>query len=131
MKIVSLEIKKINIGRFFPKDSEVELCIGFNDGTDKEVRKEVNFSDPENAAESILTGLRKMERNLHKDSENESITIENFVNIVIEDEDKLLEEISNFIQKVGIKINEINGKKEAEGYLDHIRELKNMKLELQ
>ena len=50
MKIISLEIKKIEIGKFFPKENKVELSIFFNDGADKEILKVVDMSDPEIAA---------------------------------------------------------------------------------
>ena len=69
MKIVSLEIKKIGIGKFFPKEDKVELDIFFYDGSDKEIFKIIETSNPENAAESILTDLRKIEKNIHKNSE--------------------------------------------------------------
>lgn len=130
MKIVSLEIKKIKVGRFFPREGKAEFHIIFNDGAEKEIKKEVDFADSENAADNILTVLRKMERKIHKNDGSSSFLIENFVNIVIKDEDKLLKDISNFIQKVGTKMGEINEKKEADGYLDRIRELKNLELVL-
>lgn len=129
MKIISLEIKGIKVGRFFPKDGKAQLHVMFNAGFDKEVIREINFSDPESSAENIITALRKMEKQIHKNDDNMGITMENFVNIVVKDEDKLVEEISSFIQKVGIKIDEINNKKEADGYLDRIRELNSLKLE--
>ena len=130
MKIVSLEIKKIKVGRFFPREGRAEFHIMFDDGAEKEIKKEVDFADSENAAENVLIVLRKLEKRIHSDDENYGMTLENFVNIVIKDEDKVLKEISNFIQKIGIKISEINDKKEADGYLDRIRELKNMELAL-
>ena len=128
MKIVSLEIKKIGIGKFFPKENKAELHIFFNDGADKEILKTVDVSDSEKSAENILADLRKMEKKIHKNDKEGSI-IDNFVNIVVKDEDNLLKEISNFIQNISIKLNDINNKKEVEGYLDTIRELKNMKFE--
>jgi len=129
MKIVSLEIKKIRIGKFFPREDKVELDIFFNDGSDKEIFKIVNISDSERAAEDILMDLRKMEKNIHKDSENRELIVDNYVNIVIKNEDSLIKEISLFIQNVGNKINEIKQKDVADGYLDVIRELKNLEVE--
>jgi|TARA_B100001964_G_scaffold245773_1_gene335875 hypothetical protein len=130
MKIISLEIKKIEIGKFFPKENKVELSIFFNDGADKEILKVVDMSDPEIAAESILADLRKMEKNIHKPSGDKELIVNNVVNIVIKNEDNAIKEISRFIQKVGDKINEIKSKDVADGYLDMIRELKNLKLDL-
>ena len=128
MKIVSLEIKKIEIGKFFPKKNEAELQIAYNDGTDKEILKTVDIADPDGSADSIITELRKMTKEIHKE-DKEGTIIDNFVNIVVKNEDELQREISKFIQTVSIKIGEINSKKEADGYLDMIRELKSLKLE--
>ena len=129
MKIISLEIKKIRIGKFFPKEDKVELEVFFNDGNDKEIFKIVETSDSKNAAEGILADLRKMEKNIHKSDENKELIVENYVNIVIKNEDYIIQETSEFIQKIKNKIDEIKQKDVAEGYLDIIRELKNLKVE--
>ena len=128
MNIVGLEIKKITIGKFFPKEDKVELDITFNDGTDKEIFKIVDTSDPKNAAEGILMDLRKLEKNIHKTTGQESV-VDNFVNIVVKEEDRLVNEIPQFIQKVKNQMDKIKSKNIAEGYLDIIRELKNLKIE--
>src|SRR3989338_9740407 len=99
MKIVGLEIKKITIGKFFPKEDKVELDITFNDGTDKEIFKIVDTSDPKNAAEGILMDLKKLEKSIHKNSTQE-YAVDNFINIVVKEEDRLIKEIPQFIQKV-------------------------------
>ena len=83
MEIISLEIKKIEIGRFFPKEDKVELNVSFNDGSDKEIFKVVDISDSENAAESILADLRKMEKSIHKPNGDKELVVDNFVNIFL------------------------------------------------
>lgn len=129
MKIVSLEIKNIGVGKFFPKENRVELDISFSDGNDKEIFKMVDVSDTERVAEDILADLRKLEKNIHKNNSHEELIVDNYVNIVIENEDTLIKEISGFIQRIKNKIEEIKQKNVAEGYLDMIRELKNLKAE--
>ena len=129
MKIVSLEIKNIGVGKFFPKENRVELDISFSDGNDKEIFKMVDVSDTERVAEDILADLRKLEKNIHKNNSPEELIVDNYVNIVIENEDTLIKEISGFIQRIKNKIEEIKQKNVAEGYLDMIRELKNLKAE--
>ncbi|MBU90596.1 hypothetical protein CMO94_03550 [Candidatus Woesearchaeota archaeon] len=129
MEIISLEIKKIEIGRFFPKEDKVELNVSFNDGSDKEIFKVVDISDSENAAESILADLRKMEKSIHKPNGDKELVVDNFVNIVVKNEDNTIKEASEFIQKIKNKIDEIKSKNVAEGYLDIIRELKGLKIE--
>lgn len=129
MKIISLEIKKIGVGKFFPKRDKVELQIFFNDGNDKEIFKIVDAANAVNAAEDILMDLRKMEKNIHKNNENKENIVDNYVNIVVKDEDQLVQEIAGFILDVKKKIDEIKQKDVAEGYLDIIRELKNLEIE--
>ena len=129
MKIIGLEIKKIGIGKFFPKEDKIELDIFFNDGSDKEISKTIDVSDSESAAEDILTDLRKLEKNIHKNSENKELIVDNYVNIVVKNEEKLVREISDFIQKAKIKMDEIKQKNVADGYLDMIRDLKNLKVD--
>ena len=129
MKIISVEIKKIAIGKFFPKEDKVELNISFNDGSDKEIFKVVDISDADRASEITLLDIRKLEKNIHKIDESNELVADNYVNIIIKDEDDVIKELSAFILKVGTKINEIKEKEVAEGYLDVIRELKNLKVE--
>jgi chromatin segregation and condensation protein Rec8/ScpA/Scc1 (kleisin family) len=71
-----------------------------------------------------------LEKNIHKNNENKELIVDNFVNIVVKDEDNAIKEISQFIEKIKNKIGEIKSKNIAEGYLDIIRELKNLKLDL-
>ena len=128
MKIVSVEVKKIGIGKFFPKEKSVELRILFNDGMDREILKNVNIKDSEGSAEDVISSLRKLEKRLNKNKEEGSI-IDNFVNIVVKDEEDVTKEISKFIYRAGLEIEKINSKKDVEGYLDRIRSLKSLKLE--
>ncbi len=129
MKIIGIEVKKITVGRFFPKEAKLELDILFNDGADKEIFKVVDVSDAEKSAEDILIDLRKLEKNIHKSTETTESIVDNAINIVIKEEEKLIKEISQFIQKAKNKMDEIKNKNVAEGYLDIIRELKNLKVE--
>lgn len=129
MKIISLEIKKVRIGKFFPKENKVELDIFFNDGNDKEIFKTVDASDAEGAAETILADLRKMEKSIHKNSNARESIVESFVNIVVKNENEVIKEIARFIQKVEARMEEIKSKNVAEGYLDLIRKLKSLRVE--
>ena len=75
MKIISLEIKKMSIGKFFPRESKVELDIFFNDGSDKEIFQIVDSSDAEGSAEAVLADLRKMEKNIHPNNQKKKTNI--------------------------------------------------------
>ena len=129
MKIISLEIKKVSIGKFFPRENKVELDIFFNDGSDKEIFKTVDVSDAEGSAENILADLKKMEKNIHKNSEARNSIVENLINIVVKNENETIKEIARFIQEVEARMEEIKNKNVAEGYLDRIRQLKSLKVD--
>jgi len=128
MKIVNVDLKKVEIGKFFPKENSVELKIKFTDGTDKDVIRNVLIDDPEEAAEEIVVSLRKLEKSLNR-SEEEGLIIDNLMNIVIKDEDVLIGKISSFLCRIRVEMEKINGKKDEKGYLDMIRNLKSLKLE--
>ena len=128
MKIVNVDLKKVEIGKFFPKENSVELKIKFTDGTDKDVIRNVLIDDPEEAAEEIVVSLRKLEKSLNR-SEEEGLIIDNLMNIVIKDEDVLIGKISSFLCRIRVEMEKINGKKDEKGYLDMIRSLKSLKLE--
>lgn len=129
MKIISLEIKKVSVGKFFPRESKVELDIFFNDGSDKEIFKTIDVSDAEGSAENILADLRKMEKNIHKNSESDNPIVSNFINIVVKNENETIKEIARFIQRVEARMEEIKSKNVAEGYLESIRQLKSLKVD--
>jgi len=127
MKIISLQINKIGIGRFYPKENDIELQVKFNDGQSREISKKVDASSPESSAEGLVSDIRKTVKKLNKPKETESI-IDNYINIVLENEDDIIQQTSKFIQQASLKMQAIDTKKEATGYLDSIRELKSLDL---
>lgn len=127
MKIVNLELKKIYVNKFSPKSNEVELVINFNDGFDKYILKSVNLNN-QDAAESILNDLRKMEKKVHSEFDGENI-IDDMVNVVLQEEDKLAHKIRDFLKKVSESLEKLRNKNVASGYLDLIREVKGKSLE--
>ena len=128
MKIVNLELKKISVNKFSPKSNEVELTINFNDGSDKEIFKNVKLDNNQQAAESIINDLRKLEKKVHSDFDGENI-IEDTVNIVLQEEGRLIREISDFLGKVSSSLEKIKNTEVASGYLDLIREVQGKSLE--
>jgi|TARA_B100002003_G_C13766828_1_gene380668 hypothetical protein len=128
MKIVNLELKKISVNKFSPKSNEVEMTIGFNDGSDKEIFKNINLDDSQQAAESIVNDLRKLEKKVHSDFDGEKV-IEDMVNIVLQEEDKIIRGISDFLSKISNSLEKIKNKNVASGYLDLIREVQGKSLE--
>lgn len=129
MKIVNLELKKISINKFNSKNKEVELVINFNDGFDKEIFKTVDVNNPQEAAENIVDDLKKLEKNVHSDFDGENI-IDSIVNIVVQEEGKLIENIAAYLTKVSESLEKIKNLNVATGYLDLIRNVKGKTLEL-
>jgi len=128
MKIINLGLKKIIVNKFSPKSKEVELVIDFNDGFDKQIYKTINVNNCNEAAENIINDLRKLEKKLNSDFDGENI-IDNVVNIVVLEEDKLIENIAGFLTKVSESLEKIKNTNIATGYLDLIREVKGKTLE--
>jgi argininosuccinate lyase len=127
MKIVNLEIKKIYVNKFSIKSNEIELVINFNDGADKYILKNVKLSD-QGAAEEILKDLRKMEKKVHSEFDGVTV-IEDMVNVVLQEEDKLAHKIGDFLKKVSESLEKLRNTNVASGYLDLIREVKGKSLE--
>src|SRR3989338_11181878 len=98
MKIVYLEIKRITLGKFFPNEDKLELEISFNDGTDKDVLKVVDMADAKKAAETVLSGLILMEKQINTDETskkiiNKKVVDRNMVNIVVKDKESVIKQI--------------------------------------
>lgn len=129
MKIIGLEIKKIIVNQFYPKEDKIELKIDFNDGSDKEFYKKVSISGADMSGNEVVSSLIKLMKKIHDDPVEGETLADSYVNVAIKEEENWIESISDFVEKAGIKVNEISNKKESDGYLDLIRNLKGMKLE--
>lgn len=129
MKIINLELKKISISKFNSRNKEVELVINFNDGFDKEIFKTVDVTDSQEAADSIVNDLKKLEKSVHSDFDGEYI-VDNIVNIVVQEEGKLIENIAAYLTNVSESLEKIKNLNVATGYLDLIRNVKGKTLEL-
>src|SRR3989338_7942348 len=131
MKIISLEIKKITLGRFFPQEDKIEFNIYFNDGDDREILKVLDASEPEKAAQEIVADLKKIEKTIHGEGEKLEFRKEmkNMINIVLKGEDDTLDAIAQFIKQAKFQVDKLKNKHDAAGYLDMVRDLKDLKLE--
>lgn len=129
MKIVNLELKKISVNKFNSKNKEVELVINFNDGFDKEIFKTVDVNNSQESAENIVNDLKKLEKSVHSDFDGENI-VDSIINIVVQEEGKLIENIAAYLTKVSESLEKIKNLNIATGYLDLIRDVKGKTLEL-
>ncbi len=129
MKIINVKIKKIKVSSFSARDYSVELAIDFNDGADKQIMRHTVIDYPEMVAEHIFNDLKKMEKNINIKFDGESI-LDRYVNVVMQNQDEDKKKIANFLTKVQEKISKIKSKKVVEGYINLIKEINLMKLEL-
>ena len=129
MKIINVKIKKIKVNSFSARDYSVELSIDFNDGIDKQIMRHTLIDYPEMVAEHIFNDLKKMEKNINIKFNGESI-LDSYVNVVMQNQDEDKKKIANFLTKVQEKISKVKSKKVVEGYINLIKEINLMKVEL-
>jgi len=129
MKIINVKLKKISVSSFSARDYSVELAIDFNDGIDKQIMRHTIVDYPEMVAEHIFNDLKKMEKNINIKFDGASI-LDSYVNVVMQNEEEDKKKIAKFLQRVSDKINKIKSKRVVEGYINLIKEINLMKLEL-
>lgn len=129
MKIINVKIKKIKVSSFSARDYSVELAIDFNDGADKQIMRHTIVDYPEMVVEHIFNDFKKMEKNINIKFNGESI-LDRYVNVVMQNEDEDKKKIANFLTKVQEKIIKIKSKRVVEGYINLIKEINLMRIEL-
>jgi len=129
MKIINVKIKKISVSSFSARDYSVELAIDFNDGFDKQIMRHTIIDYPDMVTEHIFNEFKKMEKNINIKFDGESI-LDSYVNIVMQNKDEDKKKVVKFLQKVLDKINKIKSRKVVEGYINLIKEINLMKVEL-
>jgi len=129
MKIINVKIKKIKVSSFSARDYSVELAIDFNDGIDKQIMRHTVIDYPEMVAEHIFNDFKKMEKNINIKFDGESI-LDRYVNVVMQNEDEDKKKTANFLTKVQEKIIKIKSKRVVEGYINLIKEINLMRIEL-
>lgn len=128
MKIVSVEVTKVGIGKFYPKENKVELKIDYDDGNPRHFLKTVDVTTPEESSKDIVSNIIAQVTDINKS--HEKTYVDSLINIVIQNQEKVIEQIGAFIQKINSQLEKINEKKDVDGYLDIIRDLKSMHLVL-
>lgn len=130
MRKIVVKLKKITVNNFSPKEKTVEIDIHFNDGADKEITKKIiGIDDPRKLAEELILEIRNLEKSSHQKFDGESI-LDTIVNIVFDDEDKILSKLSMFFSKLCEKIDSVRTTTDASGYIDLINKVNSMKFDL-
>lgn len=128
MKAISVELSRIKVASFSPGRKEVSLLIEFNDGKEKEITKNVSLDDEREVHIDIIKDIRNVENRLHTEFDGKSV-LENYIRVIIKDEEKITEKLKHFISKVFEKIHVIKNQKVADGYIDMISQVNSMKVE--
>ncbi len=129
MKIINVKINKIKVNSFSARDYSVDLEIDFNDGSNKQIMRHTLVDYPEMVAEHIFNDLKKMEKNIHMKFNGQEM-FDNSVNIIMQNQENDKKKIINFLSAVKEKVEKIKSKKSVEGYMNMIKELNLLKVEL-
>jgi len=128
MKIIYVEFKKIRVTDISIREGVISLEIIYANEKDKEISRETRIEDPRKEAEKIFNELKKMETSVHQEFNGEKF-LDNYVNIVIKEEDAVMDKLTDFLRTAKDKITEIKSLKDSTGFIDKINALKLMKLE--
>ena len=128
MKAINVEIKGIRVSSFSPGKKEVSFLIEFNDGKDKEITKNVRLDDESEVHINMIKDIRKVENSLHAEFDGKSV-LEDYIRIIIKDEEKVTEKMKHFVTKVFEKVNVIKNQTVADGYMGLINQVNSMRIE--
>lgn len=128
MKGINVELRGVMVSSFSPSKDEVSFLVSFNDGKDKEITKNVKIESTDDIALQIIKDIRRVENSLHAEFDGKSV-LDDYINIVIKDEDKVTEKLKHFVSKVFEKIKVIKSQKTADGYMSLINQVNSMKID--
>lgn len=129
MKVINVRFRKLRVSSFNAQRGSVSLEIFFNDGMEKQVTRTTIIDDPQALAHSIVDEIKDMERNIHYEFDDDS-ALQSYVSILIQDEDIAIENIVRFLSQVSHRVKIIMSSKLAEGYIDRIKELNRMSMDI-
>lgn len=130
MQEINVRIARLRVSSLSVRDGSVTVDIDFDDGKEKRVYRTTMFrGDVEQIATSIIDEIKKMEKNIHYELDDDHI-LKSYVNVLVVEEDITIEKIIGFLSKVREQMTTIKTAKVADGYMDMIKNLQSMKLEL-
>jgi hypothetical protein len=129
MKIINVKIKKIKVSSFSARDYSVHLEIDFNDGSNKQIMRHTLVDYPEMVAEHIFNDIKKMEKNINMKFDGNKM-FDNSVNIIMQNQENDKKKVTKFLSVIRERVEKIKSKKSVEGYMNLIKELNLLKVEL-
>jgi hypothetical protein len=124
MKLVGVDLKKVKVDSFSVVNSSVVLELFFNDGFDKEIFRTAQVADAKKLAEDIIREIVRMEKNINVKFDGERVSGES--RVVVRDEGEKVKGLAKFLEEINAKMQRVKTKRISDGYLDLLREIKNM-----
>lgn len=126
MIIVNVQFKNIEVVKFNIREG-VEFKICFDDGEERCINKSSLIEDSAALAEEVFLDIRKMEKRYNQQYGGDSF--DDVIIIRFDDDEKIMQKMAGFFQKVKEKIKTIRSSTDATNYLDKVNEINKSKLE--
>lgn len=130
MIITHVKFLKAEVEKFSLKDP-VQIKIHFSDGNNKMITLKVPLANIEDEAHKAVLAVRAYMKEINQDTTGYPADnfLDNFVNVVIEDEDKVEEKMKGFFRKIHEKKHQLGGSRMHSGYLDMVNQGRNLNIE--
>jgi len=129
MKIINVSLKEIAVGSFTAHDESVLLNLVYHDPNQNILKKTIIVGKNDSIISELLKDIKKQEQLKHFEFDGERF-MDTYVHVIIENEGTAKKELSDFLNSVSSKIQEIKNKKESDDYLTLIGSLLRLKQSL-
>ncbi|MFC1728568.1 hypothetical protein ACFLZ7_03835 [Nanoarchaeota archaeon] len=126
MIIVNVQFKSVEVVKFNVKEG-IEFKINFDDGEARTINRSSLIENPEALAEETFIEIRKMEKRYNQQYGGDSF--DDVIIIRFDDEEKIMQKMAGFFQKVKDKVKLIRSSSDASNYLDKINDVNRSKIE--
>lgn len=128
VKLVTVGLNRVRASSFSQRDNQVVLELYFNDGNDKQIFRTTTISAPDATAEQVLRDIIRMEENINKEFEAGEFVGE--ARVMIKNYEEVRERLTKFFKSLAAKMGRARGAHTSEGYMDLVRDINRMELNL-
>jgi len=121
VKFISAEVDSFSL------KEAVQIKILFNESSNKQLKFKVPLQKLEEEAHNIVRAVRKYVKETNQTDQFGDGFLDNFVNVVITNEEGVEERLKAFLRKIAEKKGHIAGSRMHSGYMDVINQVKNLK----
>lgn len=122
-----LKFQRAEVESFSLKDP-IQIKVYFNDGKNKMLSFKVPLQNTAVEAHNIITAIRKYVREVNQSDMGDHF-LDNFVTVVMDDEELIEERMKNFLQKIFDRRHQMSGSRMHSGYLDMLNMAKSIKID--